>query len=299
MRREEFERLASGRVLLLDGATGSELRKRGMPVGVSTELWALEHPGVILELQRAYVDAGSDIIYAPTFSANRMGLEMHGIADRLHEINAGLVKLSKQAANGRALVAGDITTTGKPLEPVGTLSYQALYDVYRDQAAILAEAGADLLVAETMLSVDETVCAVEAARSVCDLPMLCSLTMEADGHLLFGGTATEAVETLQAVGADAVGLNCSVGPDQLESVVASMKAVAQVPVIAKPNAGLPVIDEQGHAHYSMDPDTFARAMTRLIQAGATLVGGCCGTDPEYIRRLREKREQGAGNREQE
>ena len=112
-------------------------------------------------------------------------------------------------------------------------------------------------------------------------------------------SATEAVETLQAVGADAVGLNCSVGPDQLESVVASMKAVAQVPVIAKPNAGLPVIDEQGRAHYSMDPDTFARAMTRLIQAGATLVGGCCGTDPEYIRRLREKREQGAGNREQE
>lgn len=286
MLRTEFEKLAAGRVLLLDGATGSELRKRGMPVGVSTELWALEHPEAVLELQRAYVDAGSDIIYAPTFSANRMSLEMHGIADRLKEINAGLVKLSKEAAGGRAFVAGDITTTGKPLEPIGTLSYQALLDVYREQIEILAEAGADLLVAETMLGLDETVCAVEAAKSVCDLPIMCTLTMEADGHLLFGGTAVEAVETLQAMGASAVGLNCSVGPDQLESVVASIKAVAQVPVIAKPNAGLPVMDDKGMAHYNMSPAAFAAAMSRLIAAGAAIVGGCCGTSPEYIRALR-------------
>lgn len=286
MLRTEFEKLAAGRVLL-DGATGSELRKRGMPVGVSTELWALEHPEAVLELQRAYVDAGSDIIYAPTFSANRMSLEMHGIADRLKEINAGLVKLSKEAAGGRAFVAGDITTTGKPLEPIGTLSYQALLDVYREQIEILAEAGADLLVAETMLGLDETVCAVEAAKSVCDLPIMCTLTMEADGHLLFGGTAVEAVETLQAMGASAVGLNCSVGPDQLESVVASIKQVAQVPVIAKPNAGLPVMDDKGMAHYNMSPAAFAAAMSRLIAAGAAIVGGCCGTSPEYIRALRE------------
>ncbi len=286
MLRTEFEKLAAGRVLLLDGATGSELRKRGMPVGVSTELWALEHPEAVLELQRAYVDAGSDIIYAPTFSANRMSLEMHGIADRLKEINAGLVKLSKEAAGGRAFVAGDITTTGKPLEPIGTLSYQALLDVYREQIEILAEAGADLLVAETMLGLDETVCAVEAAKSVCDLPIMCTLTMEADGHLLFGGTAVEAVETLQAMGASAVGLNCSVGPDQLESVVASIKQVAQVPVIAKPNAGLPVMDDKGMAHYNMSPVAFAAAMSRLIAAGAAIVGGCCGTSPEYIRALR-------------
>ena len=287
MRAEElYERLEKG-VVLLDGATGSELRRRGMPVGVSTELWALEHPEVILSLQREYVAAGSDIIYAPTFSANRLGLEMHGAADRLAEINAGLVKLSKDAAGGRAWVAGDITTTGKPLEPVGTLSYQALFDIYREQVKVLADAGADLLVAETMLSIDETACAVEAARSVCDLPILCTLTMEADGHLLFGGTAAEAAETLQAVGACAVGLNCSVGPDQLEAVVAGIKAVASVPVIAKPNAGLPVMDDKGVAHYSMDPRQFAEGMKRLVNAGAQIIGGCCGTSPEYIRALRE------------
>ena len=285
---EQFNEMAARGVILLDGATGSNLRAAGMPVGVSTEAWVYDHPEVILELQRAYVDAGSDIIYAPTFMANRIGLQMHGIENRLRELNTGLVKLSKQAADGRARVAGDITTTGKPLEPIGTLTYQMLYDLYREQAEALAEAGADLLVAETMMTIEECACAIEAARSVCDLPVMCSLTMEADGHLLFGGSAAEAVETLQAAGATAVGLNCSVGPDQLEAVVRGMKAVAEVPVIAKPNAGLPVMDDKGQAHYSMGPEAFAEAMLRLIDAGASVIGGCCGTTPAHIRALRDR-----------
>ena len=283
----DFNALCDRGVVLLDGAMGSQLRAKGMPVGVSTELWALEHPEVVTAIQRAYVDAGSDIIYAPTFSANRIGLEMHGVADRLAEINGGLVKLSKQAAGGRALVAGDFTTTGKPLEPVGKLSYQNLLDIYREQVAAVVSAGPDLLVAETMLAIDECACFVEAARSVCDLPVMVSLTVEGDGHLLFGGSIVEAVETLQALGANAVGLNCSVGPDQLEAVVASMKAVATVPVIAKPNAGMPVMDDRGQAHYSMTPDQFAASMARLVQAGASIIGGCCGTGPEYIAAMKE------------
>lgn len=284
----EFQSRIESGLLFLDGATGSNLRLMGMPVGVSTEKWICDHPEAILQLQRAYVDAGSDIIYAPTFMANRIGLGMHGLEGEIREINLNLVRLSKQAADGRALVAGDLTTTGKPLEPIGPMSYQALYDVYREQIELLVEAGVDLLGAETMLTIDECACFVEAARSVCDLPILCSLTMEADGHLLFGGSAAEAVETLQAVGANAVGLNCSVGPDQLESVVRAMKAVAEVPVIAKPNAGMPVMDAHGTAHYSMKPQDFADAMTRLVDAGASVVGGCCGTNPEYIRALADR-----------
>ena len=285
MNAMDFDALVGRGTVLLDGAMGSQLRLRGMPVGVCTELWAAEHPDVVLALQRAYVEAGSDIIYAPTFSANRVGLEMHGAADRLAEINAGLVRLARQAADGRALVAGDFTTTGKPLEPVGTMTYQALFDIYCEQLEAVLSAEPDLLVAETMLTVDECACFVEAARSLCDLPVMVTLTMEADGHLLFGGSAVEAVETLQALGADAVGLNCSTGPDQLEAVVAAMKAVATVPVIAKPNAGMPVMDEMGQAHYSMSPEQFAAAMKRLVDAGAGVVGGCCGTGPEYIRAL--------------
>ena len=286
MTLNDFNARAQQGILILDGATGSNLRLAGMPVGVSTELWVYEHPEAILNLQRAYVDAGSDIIYAPTFMANRVGLGMHGIEGRLKELNAGLVKLSRQAADGRAWVAGDLTTTGKMLEPIGPMRYEELLDIYREQIEALAEAGVDLLVAETMMSIDETACAVEAATSVCDLPIMCSLTMEADGHLLLGGSAEEAVETLQALGACAVGLNCSVGPDQLEAVVRSMKAVAEVPVIAKPNAGIPVMDEHGIAHYSMTPGDFAAAMRRLMDAGAGIVGGCCGTNPDYIRALK-------------
>lgn len=288
MKQAEFDALLKRGKLILDGATGSQLRARGMPVGVCTELWAYEHPETVIELQRAYVEAGSDVLMAPTFSANRIGLEMHGLADRLAELNAGLVAISRRAAGGRALVAGDFATTGKPLEPIGTLSYHALLDVYREQIEVVVAAGVDYLAAETMLGIDECACFVEAARSVCDLPVTCTLTMEADGHLLFGGNVVEAVETLQALGVSAVGLNCSVGPDQLEAVVRSMKAVAEVPIIAKPNAGLPVMDEKGVAHYSMTPEAFAASMVRLSEAGADILGGCCGTGPEYIAALRKR-----------
>ena len=268
MTKQEFESLAAQGVILLDGATGSNLRKAGMPVGICTELWALEHPEVIQKLQRAYVEAGSQIIYAPTFSANRFSLSRHGLQDRLIELNTKLIALSKEAAGSKAYVAGDMTTTGKMLEPRGEISYQELYDVYKEQLKVLQDAGADLIVAETMLAVDETIVLLDAASAVCDLPIMCSLTLEADGSALYGGSAVEMVETLQEFGASAVGLNCSVGPDQLEAVIGSMKAVAKVPVIAKPNAGMPSIDEKGVAHYSMGPEHFAASMKKLVEKGA-------------------------------
>ncbi|MFR7718298.1 MAG: homocysteine S-methyltransferase family protein [Lachnospiraceae bacterium] len=210
---------------------------------------------------------------------------MHGLPDRLEEINTKIVKLSKEIAGGRAYVAGDMTTTGRMLEPAGDISYEELLDVYKEQAAVLANAGADLIIAETMLSVDETTVLLDAVQAVCDLPVMCSLTLEADGRALYGGDAVEAVETLQAMGAVSVGLNCSVGPNQLEAVICSMKEVAEIPVLAKPNAGMPVMDKMGFAHYDMTPEQFAAAMKKLIEAGAGVVGGCCGTTPEYIRAL--------------
>lgn len=288
MTKQEFQELTKRGVVLLDGATGSNFRKAEMPVGVCTEVWALEHPDVVRHLQSAYIEAGSRIIYAPTFAANRISLSAHGQQDRLEELNTKLLAISKDVAGGRAYVAGDITTTGKMLEPRGEITYEELFDVYREQIHVLAEAGADLIVAETMLDVEETMVVLDAAQSVCDLPVMCSLTLEADGSALYGGDAVEVVESLQEMGAAAVGLNCSVGPDQLEAVIASMKRVANVPIIAKPNAGMPEIDEKGIAHYSMPPEHFAVAMKRLVECGAQIVGGCCGTDPEYIRMLAEE-----------
>lgn len=285
MTRQEFLEKAKDHVILLDGATGSNLRKAGMPVGISSEEWVLKNPGVLQELQRAYVEAGSEIVYAPTFAANRISLKNFGLEKKVTEINSRLVKISKDAVGNHALVAGDLTTTGQLLEPRGDLSYEMLYQAYQEQIKALADAGADLLVAETMLSVDETVVALDAAQSVCDLPVMCTLSLEADGTAMYGGNAVEAVVTLQEMGATAVGLNCSVGPDQLEAVVANMKTVAQVPIIAKPNAGMPVINELGEALYDMNARDFALHTKKLVELGAGIVGGCCGTTPEYIRCL--------------
>ncbi len=287
MTRQEFDELTKKGVVLLDGATGSNLRKAGMPVGISSEQWVLENPRVLQELQSAYVEAGSQIVYAPTFAANRISLRNFDLQDRVVELNTKLVKISRDGVGSRALVAGDLTTTGQLLEPQGNLTYDALYQAYREQIKALVDAGVDLIVAETMLGVDETVVALDAAQSVCDIPVMCSLTLEVDGTAMYGGNAVEAVITLQEMGAAAVGLNCSVGPDQLESVVANMKAVAKVPIIAKPNAGMPVINDKGEALYDMNADDFARSAKRLVEVGAGIVGGCCGTTPEYIRKLAE------------
>ena len=291
MTKEGFFQLTAQRPLLLDGATGSNLRAAGMPVGISPELWVLEHREVLLELQRGYVEAGSGIIMAPTFSANRPGLRHFGLEDRLKELNAALAALSKEAAGGRALVAGDLSTLGRPLEPVGDLPYGEAYGIYQEQMEALAEAGVDLFALETLMGTDEALAALDAAADI-GLPVMVSFSAEADGGLLFGGTVWEAAVMAQELGAAAVGVNCSVGPNQLEAVIRSIRAAVDIPVIAKPNAGLPVMDEKGQAHYDMGPEEFARHMGVLVGAGAGVLGGCCGTAPEYIRRLAEVLGQG-------
>lgn len=280
MNRNEFQALLAKSPILLDGATGSNLMRAGMPKGVCTEQWILEHPEPFVQLQQAYVEAGSQILYAPTFAANRISLGEHGLADQMEEMIPRLVELSRTAAKGRALLAGDLTTTGKT-----DLSYDQLLGLYQEQISLLASAGVDLLVAETMIGAEETMAAIDAAHAVCDLPIVCSLTIEADGSLFFGGNVFETAVMLEELGADAVGINCSVGPDQLTAVVATLRSSVSLPVLAKPNAGMPVIDEKGNAVYSMKAEDFALHMQALVAAGANLVGGCCGTTPEYIRLL--------------
>ena len=286
MTNQQFIELVRSGPVLLDGATGSNLRDAGLPVGVPAELWVLEHPGVLLELQRAYVDAGSQILCAPTFSANRRQLRHFGLEERTAELNAALTALSRSASGGRALVAGDLSTIGQPLEPLGPVSYGQAYELYREQTGALAEAGVDLLAAETLMGLEEAVAVLDAA-SAWALPVMCTFSAEADGTLPFGGDVREAALALQELGAAAVGVNCSVGPDQLEAVVRSVREAVTIPVIAKPNAGIPVMDGEGRAHYGMGPGDFARHMERLVRAGADLAGGCCGTTPAYIRALAE------------
>ena len=288
MTKQEFHKRMEQGPLILDGATGSNLFKAGMPHGICSEKWISEHPEPLQSLQRAYTEAGSDIVYAPTFMANRISLGSHGLAEETEALNRKLVGISKEAAAGRALVAGDLTTTGKLMEPLGEMPYEKLYEAYKEQITYLVDAGVDLLVAETMMAADETMVILDAAAAVCDLPVLCSLTIEADGSLFFGGNIYDTVEALEAVGADAVGCNCSVGPDQLVSVISGIRSRLSIPVIAKPNAGMPKITETGEAIYSMNAEDFGRHMKALADAGATVLGGCCGTDPEYIRAIRKQ-----------
>lgn len=280
MTKTEFLKLTE-KPVLLDGATGSNLMKAGMPRGVCAEKWNLEHPDVILDLQRAYVASGSQIVYASTFTASEPYLSQHGLAEELESINAKLVALSKQAAEGKAFVAGDMTTVGRPDVP-----YEELLAVYTRQATALRDAGVDLFVIETMMGLEETMAALEACRMVSDLPVMCSFSVTSDGMLYFGGSIYEGAPQLEGFGADAVGINCSCGPDQMIAVVENLSKILSVPVIAKPNAGMPVIDDKGNAVYSMAADEFAVQMNLLREAGAKLLGGCCGTDPAYIAALK-------------
>ena len=277
MTREEFKQLASNPVLL-DGATGSNLMAAGMPKGVCTEQWILEHRDILINLQRNYIHAGSQIVYAPTFGGNPINLAKYHLENQIKELNHNLVALSKEAVDGQAYVAGDITTTGEMMEPFGSLTYEQALDAYKVQISLLAEAGVDLLVAETIFNIQEACAAVEAANEVCDLPIMCSMTAEADGSFFTGGTIFEA--------ASAVGLNCSVGPDQLESIIRNVAESVSIPVIAKPNAGMPVINEQGQAVYQMEAAEFAQHMVTLKNVGARILGGCCGTTPEFIAALK-------------
>ena len=285
MTKAEFARLIKEKgPIILDGATGTNLMEAGMPIGVCPEQWVMEHPEVLLKMQREYVEAGSHIVYAPTFTGNRIKLEEYGLQDRLVEINSTLVKLSKQAVEGKALVAGDMTMTGQQLFPMGELMFEELVEVYKEQAGVLAEAGVDLFVVETMMSLQECRAAVLAIREVCDLPIMVTLTYNEDGRTLFGTPPETAVVVLQSLGVDAIGVNCSTGPMEMVPLVETMAEYSTVPLIAKPNAGLPELEGKKTV-YRMTPEEFAEAGVALVKAGAAIVGGCCGTTKEHIRAL--------------
>lgn len=285
MTRQEFTELVKRSPVYLDGATGSNLLKRGMPAGVCPEEWILEHREVLIELQREFISAGSNIIYAPTFSANSVKLKEYGMADKIGQMNAELVGISKEAADGKCLVAGDITMTGEQLAPMGKMDFEELIDIYKEQITYLVEAGVDLLVVETMMSLQESRAALIAAKEVCDLPVMVTMTFEADGRSLYGTDARTAAVVLESLGASAIGANCSTGPDKMAEVIKAMAEVTIVPIIAKPNAGLPSLDGEGNTVYDMSSDDFAEGMAQLAEAGASMLGGCCGTTPEFIEKL--------------
>ena len=289
MNREQFKQLVNSQILVLDGATGTNLMKVGMPLGVCPEKWILEHPKKLMDLQTSFIEAGSNIVYAPTFTCNRIKLAEYHLEAETVRMNKELVALSKEVIarnNFRGYVAGDMTMTGRQLYPIGDIKFDHLVEVYKEQAAALIEAGSDLIVVETMMSLQETRAAVIAIREVSEeIPVIVSMTFNEDGKTLYGTPPEVAVVVLQGLGADAVGINCSTGPEEMIPLVEKMKKYAEIPVFAKPNAGMPELID-GKSVYLMKPEHFADCARKLVYAGASFVGGCCGSDCRHIERLK-------------
>ncbi|MGN1004782.1 MAG: homocysteine S-methyltransferase family protein [Oscillospiraceae bacterium] len=272
--------------ILLDGATGTQLQQRGMPQGVCTETWVLEHPEALLDLQRAYVEAGTQVLMAPTFGANRENLSHHGITGRTAELNRALVTLSRQAAGGKALVAADLSPTGLFIPPFGETPFDELVDIYAEQARACAEAGADLFVMETTMTMPEARAAVLAVKSVSDKPVWVTFTCDENGRTLSGTDVLAALIVMQGLGVSAFGLNCSTGPETMLEQLQRLTPYATVPLIAKPNAGLPET-EDGRTVYRCPPEEFVGYVDQMAAAGVRIFGGCCGTTPEHIAALKQ------------
>ena len=279
--REEFHALFAKGPLLLDGATGSNLQKAGMPKGCCTEEWVLNNPDPLTALQRRYAEAGSNIVYAPTFQAQPIALERVGLADRAEEVNAKLVALSRSAAPG-CLIAGDLTTLAVYCDSWDEGNFDLLVENYRRQIAGLLEGGADLLAAETLMYPTEAEAILTAAELEGAECVMYTFTMQPDGSLFSGRDVGPVLRELEEAGAAAVGFNCVAADMMTPGLVSKLRRYVRGPLVCKPNAGVPVIGSDGVPVYPQSPAEFAGIVRACHNSGASILGGCCGTAPEFI-----------------
>lgn len=282
--KEQFHQKIADGLHILDGATGSNLRNAGMPKGCCAEQWILENPEPLVSLQRAYAQSGSQIIYAPTFQAQPIALKTVGLEKQTERINAALVALSRSAAPG-CLIAGDLTTLATFCDSWDPDSFELLVENYRCQIRGLIDGGCDLLVGETLLYPQEAEAILTAAELEGAGAVMYSFTMQSDGALLSGTDAVPVLQELEQAGAAAVGFNCVAADVLTPSLVSRLRRYVKGPLICKPNAGIPVIDDNGIAVYSQSPEEFAGIMAQCAANGANLLGGCCGTEPKHIHAL--------------
>ena len=279
--KQEFHEKIAGGLRILDGATGSNLRQMGMPKISSTEQWILDHPQILQDLQRHYAQAGSQIIFAPTFQAQPIALKTIGLDKDTEKVNAKLVALTRQAAPG-CLIAGDITTLATFCDSWNPDSFDLLVENYRRQIRGLIDGGVDILGAETLLYPQEAEAILTAAELEGAGAVMYSFTMQSDGSLFSGMEVGPVLKELERSGAAAVGFNCVSADNLTPGLVAKLRRFVKIPLICKPNAGMPVIGNDGIAHYDMTPEAFGAIIRDCSTMGATLVGGCCGTTPAHI-----------------
>ena len=269
---------------IFDGAMGTMLQAGGLKAGACPELMNIEMPEVVKDIHRAYIESGSTIITTNTFGASMLKLAHYGIADRMAELNAAAVKIAKDASNGRAKVAGDMGPTGRFIAPLGDLDFEVAYNCFYEQSKALAEAGADFIIIETFIDLQEMRAALLAAKDACNLPVICQFSYSEDGRTVTGTDPQSAAILLEAMGAAVVGVNCSLGPEQLVPIVKALAENCTLSVSVQPNAGMPYL-ENGETKFPMDAVSFGKWAPKLIEAGATYLGGCCGTTPDHIREL--------------
>lgn len=279
--KEEFHQLLKDGPLLLDGATGSNLQKAGMPRGCCTEQWILDNPQALTDLQRQYAEAGSRVLYAPTFQAQPIALERENLADRTEEVNARLVQLTRSAAPG-CLVAGNLTTLATFTDSFDPENFDLLVENYSRQIRGLVDGGVDLLAAETLMYPLEAEAILTAAELEGVGTVMYSFTMQPDGALFSGMDASKVLSELEDAGAAAVGFNCVAADLFTAGLVSKLKRRLKGPILCKPNAGIPVIGSDNLPHYPMEPEEFAGILADCRQMGASILGGCCGTDPRFI-----------------
>ncbi len=287
MNKLEFKKLFADKIVILDGATGTELTRRGMPKGVCPEQWVLQNRSIVESLHKEYIAAGCDIVYTATFGGNSLKLHDFGLQEEVYAINKEIAEIAKQAVAGNGLVFGNISPTGRFIEPFGDVLFEDAVAVFKEQIQALVAGGVDGLVIETMMDLQEARAALIAAKETVDLPVMVSMTYNKDGRTLNGNDPISCLITLQELGADAVGLNCSTGPEDILEIVKLLKPYATIPLLAKPNAGMPGLKD-GKTVFDMQAEAFAAFAPEFAAAGINIFGGCCGTTPEYIQAVTAK-----------
>lgn len=283
MTNKFLERIESGSVLVADGATGSSLQQRGLPGGKAGEWWVLENPVEIERLEMDFIQAGAEVILTCTFGGTRLRLEQSGLADKAERINRTAAELAlKAAADSGVFVAGSMGPTGLMVEPYGTLTMSEAEAAYAEQARWLVESGVDLLVIETQFDLGEATAAVRGVRSVSDIPLVCSFSFDRGTRTMMGVSPASAASALADSGVDLLGINCGRSLAENLKALQELRAATSLPLWFKPNAGIPLVDENGNAVYQTTPQQMAQQVPAWISAGAQVIGGCCGTSPEHL-----------------
>lgn len=282
MKTSILEPLTRGDLLICDGAMGTMLQRYDLTPGMMPELVNAERPDIILEIHRAYLAAGAQIVTCNTFGGNRIRMAEAGLAARGVELSQRGVRLAREAAGERAWVAASVGPTGQLMEPYGELSLALAEEVYAEQVVALAEAGADLIFAETQHDIEEATCIIRMAKQHTSLPVFCTFAYDQRGRTMMGLRPADAAARVQAAGGDAVGANCGAGPEAVSVALQGMRAATTLPLIAQANAGIPQVGEGAKATWDVTPEQMAAKVHDFIRLGAQVVGGCCGTGPEHI-----------------